>query len=157
MMQTEKIAGRPLTADDVEPMTWLQYEMGVATTAGQYAEALDLAHRWSRAVVDWWQEDFDLLLTPTVAEPPPRLGDVFGSPENPTRAMERAVPFAVFTGPFNVTGQPAVSVPLCWSDDGLPIGVQLVADQYRDDVLFRVAAQLEAARPWLDRRPPVRA
>lgn len=63
----------------------------------------------------------------------------------------------MFTGPFNITGQPAVSLPLWWTPDGIPVGVQLVADQYREDVLLRVAAQLEAARPWAERRPPVAA
>jgi amidase len=151
------VAGRPVTADDVEPLTWVQYEMGLAVTAGQYVDALDLAHRWSRGVVGWWSEGFDLLLTPTCAEPPPLLGDVVGPPDNPFRGLERAVPFATFAAPFNVTGQPAVSLPLHWSAAGLPIGVQLVADQWREDVLLRVAAQLEAARPWADRVPPVHA
>jgi len=151
------IAGRPVTADDVEPLTWAQYEMGRAVTAGQYVAALDLAHRWSRGVVGWWQEGFDLLLTPTSAEPAPVLGDVFGPPEAPFRALERAVPFAAFVAPFNVTGQPALSLPGFWTEAGLPVGMQLVADQYREDVLLRVAAQVEVARPWADRRPPVHA
>jgi amidase len=148
------LAGRVVTADDVEPLTWAQYELGLATSEGQYLEAIDLAHRWSRKVVEWWS-DHDLLLTPVAAEPPPRLGDVVGTAEDPFHGLARAVPFAVMTGPFNVTGQPAASVPLWWSDDGLPIGVQLVADQYREDVLLRVAAQLEQARPWRGRVPPV--
>ena len=60
-----------------------------------------------------------------------------------------------FTAPFNITGQPAISLPLAWSDDGLPLGVQLVAAVGREDVLVRVASQLEAAQPWADRWPPV--
>ena len=107
-------------------------------------------------MVAWWQ-DYDLLLTANTAEPAPRLGDIVDASFDPLRALERAIPFAVFTGPFNITGQPAVSLPLWWTDDGIPVGVQLVADQYREDVLLRVAAQLEAARPWADRRPPVSA
>ena len=62
--QLAEIAGRPITADDVEPLTWLQYEMGAGTTAGQYVAALNMAHRWTRSVVAWWEEGYDLLLTP---------------------------------------------------------------------------------------------
>jgi amidase len=69
----------------------------------------------------------------------------------------KAASMIAFTVPWNITGQPAMSVPLHWSDDGLPVGVQLVANQARDDVLIRVASQLEEARSWHDRRPPVSA
>jgi amidase len=65
------------------------------------------------------------------------------------------VPYAEFTAGFNATGQPAISLPLHWSDAGLPIGVQLVADMGREDLLLRVASQLEEAHPWAERRPPV--
>jgi amidase len=152
-----QIAGRAITAADVEPLTWLQYEMGATTTAAQYVAALNLGHRWSRSVVSWWDQGYDLLLTPTTAEPPPKLGDVFGPPENPARALERAIPFAAFCGPFNVTGQPAMSIPVHSTDDGLPVGAQLVANQYREDVLFQVAAQLEPVVRWGDRRPAIHA
>jgi len=155
--QLATIVGRPITADDVEPFTWMQYEVGRAITAGQYLEGLDVAHRWTRGVVDWWQQGYDLLLTPNTAEPAPRLGDIVNATADPFRALERAIPFAVYTGPFNITGQPAMSVPLWWTPDGIPVGVQLVADQYREDVLLRVAAQLETARPWTGRRPPIHA
>jgi amidase len=155
--QLAEIAGRPITPDDVEPLTWLQYEMGAGTTAAQYAAALNFAHRWTRSAVSWWDEGYDLLLTPTVAEPPPKLGDVFSTPENPARALERSLPFAVFCGPFNITGQPAMSVPVHRTADGLPVGAQLVANQYREDVLFQVAARLEAALQWNADQPAIHA
>jgi amidase len=98
-----------------------------------------------------------VLLTPTFAEPPPKLGDLVSSLSDPMRPFFRSVPFITFTGPFNVTGQPAMSVPLYWSKDGLPIGVQLAAGYPREDLLFRLASQLEQARPWSDRRAPVHA
>jgi amidase len=108
--------------------------------------------------VSWWSgAGYDLLLTPTCAEPPPVLGDVVGTAENPLHGFGRATAFAIYTAPFNVTGQPAASVPLYWSAAGLPIGVQLVAAPFAEDLLFRIGAQLESARPWRDRRPPVHA
>jgi amidase len=157
MNRLAEIAGRALTEDDVEPLTWIQYQMGLATTAEQYVEAMAAAHRFTRKVVAWWQSGYDLLLTPTAAEPAPVLGDLVSTPEDPMRPLTRALPFAAFMAPFNVTGQPAMSVPLYWTADDIPIGVQLVADQYREDVLFRVAAQLEAEQPWTTRRPRVSA
>ena len=105
----------------------------------------------------WWDTDgdaFDLLLTPTLAEPPPLLGDIDSDAPDASHALARIVPFGVFTAPFNITGQPAISVP-AGSASALPIGVQLVAAAGREDVLFRVAAQLEQVRPWADRTPPV--
>jgi amidase len=157
MNRVAEIAGRALTEADVEPLTWLQYQMGLATTAEQYVEAMYAVHRFTRDVVAWWHDGYDLLLTPTTAEPAPFLGDLVSTPDDPIRPMTRAVPFAAFTVPFNVTGQPAMSVPLHWTADGVPVGVQLVADQYREGVLLRVAAQLEAAQPWSARRPQIAA
>jgi amidase len=75
--------------------------------------------------------------------------------DDPLRAITRALPFASYTAPFNITGQPAMSLPTSWSDTGLPIGVQLVAASFREDHLVRLAAQVESARPWAARRPPV--
>jgi amidase len=154
--------GRDLTAADVEPLTWAYYDAGLKNQAIQYLEALNAAHAWTRRVATWWTpaddggEGFDLLLTPTLAEPPPRIGDVVATRDDLLHGMARATVFACYTAPFNVTGQPAVSVPLTWeASRNLPIGVQLVAAYGREDLLLRVAAQLEAARPWADRRPAV--
>ena len=94
-----------------------------------------------------------MLLTPTLAEPPPVLGELVPSPRDPWQAAVRSGAFGLYTSPFNVTGQPAMSVPLFWTDGGLPIGIQLVAAYGRGDLLLRVASQLEAARPWADRHP----
>jgi amidase len=157
MNRLAEITGRAITEDDVEPLTWLQYQMGLATTAEQYVEAMAAAHRFTREVVAWWQSGYDLLLTPTAAEPAPFLGDLVSTDDDPMRPLTRALPFAAFMAPFNVTGQPAMSVPLYWTSDDIPIGVQLVADQYREDVLVGVGAQLEAAQPWATRRPRVSA
>ena len=150
-------AGRPVQPDDVEPLTWAYYEMGKEITSTLYVEALRKAHAWSRRVASWWAQGFDLLLTPTMAEPPPEIGFVVGPPDNPLEGAARALPSAAYTAPFNVSGQPAMSLPLYFAASGLPIGVQLVAAFGREDLLFRVAAQLETARPWADRRPPTHA
>jgi amidase len=158
LIELEEIAGRPLTADDVEPMTWLYNELGAAFDGGTFITSLNALQSWTRRVVSWWlAEGFDLLLTPTLAEPPPLLGDIGGQADGGGNSAARSIPFAAYPAPFNVTGQPAMSVPLYWSDANLPIGVQLVAAPFREDVLFRVAAQLEAARPWAERRPSVHA
>ncbi len=150
-----EIAGRAVGPDDVEAYTWAQAELGRAVTAGEYLAAIEALSAWTRRMAAWWEPDaggFDLLLTPTMAAPPAPLGTVRG--DDPEGAVFAATPYVAFTVPFNVTGQPAISVPLHWAD-GLPVGVQLVAASGREDLLLRVAAQLEAARPWVDRRPPV--
>jgi amidase len=158
LAEIAELAGRPLTADDVEPLTWLYYETSGGYDGGAYVHAVAEMHRWSRRVVSWWaDDDFDLLLTPSVAEPPPVLGDVGRQDDGGYNAAGRSVPLAAYCAAFNVTGQPAMSVPLYWSDAGLPIGVQLVGAPYREDLLIQVAAQLEQARPWAQRHPPVHA
>ena len=162
VQEAGRTIGRDLTADDVEPLTWTYYEAGLINQGVQYLDAVNALHRWSRDVASWWipTDDggagFDLLLTPSLAEPPPRIGDVVGTAEDPWHGMARASAFACYTAPFNVTGQPAMSVPLAWeASENLPIGTQLVGAYGREDLLLRVAAQLEAARPWADRRPVV--
>ncbi len=147
--------GAAITADDVEPSTWTYAEMGRAVTGPQYVAAREALYRTTRLVTEWWADGFDVLVTPTVPEKPPVLGGFEPTPENPMNTFVRSGEIVAFTAPFNITGQPAISLPLAWSDDGLPLGVQLVAAVGREDVLLRVAAQLEATQPWADRWPPV--
>jgi len=147
--------GRQIGADDVEPLTWALAEQGRAHSASAYVLAIGYAQAMARATLTWWQ-DYDLLLTPTLAAPPAEIGALgTGREDNPFAPLERAVPYAIFTAGFNATGQPAISLPLHWSDAGLPIGIQLVADMGREDLLLRVGAQLEQAQPWAERVPPV--
>jgi amidase len=154
---SEKI-GREIEAGDVEPCTWALAEQGRSHSAADLLRAVEDAQAGSRRVASWWAEDgFDLLLTPTCAEPAPRLGELDAPPDNPLAPIVRATPFAIFTAGFNTTGQPAISLPLHMTADGLPVGVQLVAAYGREDLLLRVAAQIEEARPWADRTPPVHA
>ena len=149
--------GRKIGPGDVEPMTWAIAEMGRRVSASDYLHAIEYLHAHTRQVAAWWAEGFDLLLTPTLPEPPPRLGEFDPAPDDPLRGFTRGGAFVAFTMPFNVIGQPAISLPLYWSADGLPIGVQLGAAYGREDLLIRIAAQLEGARPWSGRRPPVHA
>jgi amidase len=145
--------GRPLEKTDVEPLTWALAEMGRETPAARYLAAVEGNHAHARRVAAWWQGGFDLLLTPTCGAPPPPLGHFAPAPGNPLSAYANAMPFGLFTSAFNLTGQPAVSLPLHQNGDGLPIGVQLVADVGGEGVLLRVAAQLEQAAPWAGRLP----
>jgi len=148
------VLGRPLSADDVEPVNWVQAEHARKLTAVDLATAQAAVYAFRRRVQQWWADGWDLLLTPTLAEPPPPLSEFADVPGEPTDPMRRAGVFCPFTPPFNMSGQPAISLPLHQTDDGLPVGIQLVAAYGREDVLIRVASQLEEAAPWMDRHPP---
>jgi amidase len=146
--------GAEITADDIEPGNRFLAEMGNAVSAIAYADAIDAMQSWSRRVCAWWN-DYDLLVTPTSPELPVRLGEL--APTNPDPGvMGRMGTLTTFMIPFDVTGQPAISLPLHWFGDSLPVGVQLVAAYAREDLLLRVAAQLEHASPWEHRHPPAR-
>lgn len=147
--------GRELTEDDVEPVNWAQAQFAKQLSAVSYAEALAAVAQFRRELQQWWNDGWDLLLTPTLAEPPAPIGAHDATADDPMAGMKRAARFIAFTPPFNTSGQPAISVPLHWNDDGLPIGVQLAAAYGREDLLLAVAAQLESAHPWADRRPPI--
>jgi amidase len=90
----------------------------------------------SRRVAQWWSEKLDLLLTPTIAEPPPPLGTLVMTPEDPDRGFQRLTDLVQFTPVHNIAGQPAVSLPLYWNSESLPIGIQSVAPFGREDLLI---------------------
>jgi amidase len=145
--------GRPVTADDIEPVNWVLIERARDVSAVDYAAAQGAVYAFRRALQQWWADGWDLLLTPTVTEPPLLLTEFESDPVHPTAPMRRGGEFAAFTPPFNMSGQPAISLPLHRNADGLPIGIQLVAAYGAEDVLIRVAAQLESAYPWASARP----
>ena len=153
--QFSMLLGRELGPDDVEPLTWALAQEGRRKNAGQYLGAVDVHQGLARMVSDWFEQGHDLLLTPATGEPAPPLGTFDDSGPDPLVAIERARKTAIFNAFFNATGHPAISLPLGMTDDGLPMGVQLVAPQGREDVLLRVASQLEQALPWADRHPPL--
>jgi amidase len=150
----EKV-GRTVDQDDVEPLTWALAERGREMGAVELLAAVEYVHAFGRRLAVWWGGGFDLLLTPTQGAPPPELGFITSTATEPMRAFVRSAPYGTFTLPFNMSGQPAISLPLHWTTAGLPVGVQLVAAFGREDLLLRVAAQLEEAAPWASRRPPI--
>ncbi len=151
-----RIAGRDITEDDVEPGTWALAETGRALGLSAFRDAIGSLHAWSRRMLGWWHDDgFDLLLTPTLAALPPDLGLLNPTEGDPAMGTILQTPYAAFAAAFNVTGQPAMSVPVAMSGSGLPVGVQVVGRAYDEATLYRIAAQLETAAPWADRRPPV--
>jgi amidase len=154
----EQIAGRKINAEDVEVGTWYFVERGHDISAARYLTSIQWVHGWARRVASWWSEqEFNLLLTPTIATPPPPLGALVPTRDNPEAAIERLTATIQFTPQFNATGQPAITLPLHWNPDGLPIGIQLVAPFGREDLLLQTAAQVEEAHSWQNRRPPIRA
>jgi amidase len=155
LVDVERIIGRPVGEDDIEMDNLFMREIGKSISATRYIAMVNWMHAWSRRMLDWWtpadgSQGFDLLVTPTLAGPPPKLGWLTG-PEAGLRLRS----ILQYTAQFNVSGQPAISLPLHWSSDGLPMGVQFVAAANREDVLVRIASQLEAAAPWRDKVPPI--
>lgn len=148
-------SGVPLADDDLEPHTAIVYSMGRAVSATDYLRAQVWLQAWARRIAAWWDQDgYDVLLTPVAALPPPRIGAYAATAEDPMAPLRGTLPYIAFTAPFNVTGQPAASLPLHWNDEGLPIGVQVVAGLGRDAQLLALSAAIERASPWAARRPP---
>ncbi len=143
--------GRQIEPGDLEPMNAMMLERGRSLGAREVVAAIHGMDTFSRRAAAW-TERFDLLLTPTSPVLPPPIG-VNGPIPDPTHPEFDPGGPAAFTLAFDVTGEPAISLPLGWSATGLPIGSHLVAPYGREDVLVRVAAQLEAAAPWFDRHP----
>jgi amidase len=147
------VTGRRPVSESFEPLTWALYERGKQIGAADYLLALQGLQQMARRVAAFFLVH-EVWLSPTLAEPPFELGTLDFPAEKLEDAIRRAFGFTPFTAIFNVTGQPAMSVPLRWSEAGLPIGVHF-AGRYGDEAtLFRLAAQLEEARPWGERRPP---
>jgi amidase len=150
-----RMLGRELGPDDMEPGTWVMAELARRATGLEVVEAQAAQHHYRRQMAAWWEEGWDLLLTPTTAAPPPPLGEMVPTDDDALRGVRRSVPYASFTAPFNTTGQPAISLPVGATEDGLPVGAQLVAAYGREDLLLGVAAALEAELRWADRRAPL--
>lgn len=170
----EEATGIRVRRGDVEDATWLCRQLGRAFSAEDLAVALERLRRASRAIAPFF-EAYDVLLTPTLAKPPVRHGELHPKGVEAAlqalaaraglgrylrygplleQAAERTFAFIPFTPVWNVTGQPAASLPVHWTPDGLPVGVQAVARFGDEATLFALAAQIEEARPWSGRVPP---
>ena len=148
--------GKTLEASDVEPLTWSMVEIGRGCTAADYARSVTTIHAVGRVVARFFA-GYDILLTPTMCSPPWPIGVLSLSTSDRNAyfsALNRSIGF---TSVFNASGNPAANLPLHWSAQGLPVGVQIVAPFGDEATIFRLAAQIETARPWKDRHPPLTA
>ncbi|MDE0677875.1 MAG: amidase [Acidimicrobiaceae bacterium] len=144
----EEALGRHMSRADMEGDTWALMDIGRDVSGVQYVSALEWCHAWTRRLAAWWA-DHDVLVSPIMAEPPPRLGEL----RNPETGRGRLNDLLQFTPQFNVTGQPAMSVPLHWAAGDLPVGVQFVGAHASEEMLLSLAGQLERAAPWAGRMP----
>jgi len=149
-----RLTGRTPSAELLEPHTFALNSLGRSSTAADYLVAVNTLQRFSRRIAAF-MADYPIWLTPTVNAPPLPLGVLDAPPDSPLLGFFHAGAFAAFTIPANITGQPAMSVPLFWNAAGLPIGVQFAGRFGDEATLFRLAAQLERARPWTTRKPPI--
>ncbi len=147
-------AGRPPRPDEVERVTWATGQMGERVSGAEYVRATQAAHRLGRQMAAF-HAGYDVLLTPGLATLPVKLGWIDMMMDDVDEYWRRVFAFSPFTVWFNLTGQPAMMLPLGRTNTGFPVAVQLVARYGDEATIFRLAAQLETARPWFDRKPPM--
>jgi amidase len=141
----------------LEPINRVLAGDALATSQPDHVVSVMMLQQAARALMAFWEE-VDVVITPTLALPPVRIGWTWeDTNDDPHAAFARQFLFTPFTPVINVTGQPALSLPLHWSEQGLPIGVQLIGGAFAEATLVRLAAQLEQARPWSERRPSLEA
>ncbi len=155
-----QLAGRAPTEADVEPLSWAMWERSQSLNVLDYLAAQDRLERLARCLVAWMggtdgrgAEPLDLVLTPALGTRPVATGEIHGRGPDPWDHYERSALFTPYTAIINVTGQPAISVPLYMGEDGLPLAVQLIGAPAREELLLALASQLEAALPWAGRTP----
>jgi amidase len=146
------VTGREPSEELVEPLSWTIWNRIRERTALDYLLARTQLSAVSRGIVALWS-DFDVVMTPALAQRPVRIGDIDACSDDPWEDFRRSGRFTPYTAVFNVTGQPAISLPLFHGEDGLPVGVQIAGRPADEATLLSLAAQLEAVRPWADRRP----
>lgn len=151
----EPLVGRPVTERDVEPVTWAIIERGRSTSGIQHISDVEQVRQFGRTIVGDLQP-FDLFVTPTLTHLPRPMG-YYDMSESDLDRYNAKWTDSVFTFPFNISGQPAISLPLGWSEEGIPIGVQLVGRYGDEATVLSVSAQLEQENPWKHRKPPISA
>ncbi|HEY7521924.1 MAG TPA: amidase [Methylomirabilota bacterium] len=146
--------GRPAREDEVERITWATAKLGERTASADYVRATQTAHRLGRQMAAFHAQ-WDVLLTPGLATPPVPLGFIDMMMDDLEEYWRRVFHFSPFTVWFNITGQPAMMLPLGRASTGMPMATQVVGRYGDEATVFRLGAQLEAARPWFDRKPPL--
>jgi len=145
------VTGTEVTEESIEPLSWWLYQQGLERNSIELVGAQAMIEAFARGVVALWS-DYDVLLTPALAQRPVLHGQIDPMGENPAYEFKKSGEFTPYTAPFNVTGQPAISLPLFHGDDNLPTGVQLAGPPAGEGMLLALSTQLETARPWADRR-----
>ena len=147
-----QLGGHETTPEDVEPLTWMLYEHARSQDTMKYLIAEHRLESVARSIVQALAP-YDVVLTPVLARRPVPIGEIHGLGPDPMANFRRSGYFTPFTAVVNVTGQPAIALPLYHGDDGLPTAVQLIGPPAREEVLLGLATQLESALPWADRAP----
>lgn len=153
-----QMRGAPVTMEELEPRTRIYLREKGGIDAVKYVQAIEKIHAMGRAFANFMR-DYDLILTPTLTREPPLIGelDVVDEQADMDTLIECFHSYSPYTAPFNATGQPAMSVPLYWTDRGLPIGAHFVGRFGEEATLLALARQLEQEQPWIERRPPINA
>lgn len=151
-----RLAGREPAPEDVEPLTWALHQFGLGTAAPRHAGVMTTLQRAAREIVAWFGS-FDAVLTPALARRPVAIGEIDSCGADPLAEFTKSATFTPYTAIWNVTGQPAMSLPLFEGDDGLPLAVQVVGPPLGEGMLLSLAAQVEAAKPWAGRVAPLAA
>lgn len=150
----KELRGGEITQDEIEPHHWGFYERGKQLSAIDHLKVIQGVHSMIRQI-SYFFENYDMLLTPTLAKPPVVVSEIAPSQCGLDELLNRIFSFMPYTQIANATGQPAMSIPLYWNEDNLPIGVQFIGRFGDEETLFQLAAQLEKTKSWHDKKPPI--
>jgi len=152
--ETARRTGKLPRGDDLEGLTWSLYQYGTTVSAAQYLAGWSVLHDAARRIAAWFKR-YDVWLTATLSRPPAKIGEFDTAVTDWMTGYRPFIDYAPFTALQNATGQPAISLPLHWTADGLPVGLQFVGNFGAEHLLLQLAAQIEQAQPWADLRPAI--